>query len=185
MHTSAEQLHHGKLNVDAEKSTDQRLFIDLDVCASGECKECDIRCSYFYHPANIGIVSIAELATYALVCRKCEEPHCVNACPEEALEQQEEKNKILERHNMPTISCKSCSHACPYGAIYPENVPQLAHNCDFCLDRRSQENEPLCIASCSHGALSLENAGEELPENTYLVGDNLMVHSIHWLREKA
>jgi len=36
-----------------------------------------------------GIKSIAELVTYALVCRRCEEPHCVNACPFEALEQQE------------------------------------------------------------------------------------------------
>ncbi len=186
--TSAEEIHQGKLNINPKKTKEKRLFIDLDVCSSGECKECIIQCSYLYHqqkPGNNGIVSVAELATYALVCRKCEEPHCVNACPVEALEQQKDKNKLLIRHNMRCISCKSCSHACPYGTIYPENVPFLIHNCDFCFDRREQKKEPLCIKSCPYGALSLKEGDVKLDENTFLVGDNLIVHSTHWNREKA
>ena len=71
--------------------------------------------------------------------------------------------------------------------------PQLAHdghlavphNCDFCLDRREKQGEPLCISSCPHGALSLKRDDEEFNENTYLVGDNLIVHSTHWQWEKA
>jgi Fe-S-cluster-containing dehydrogenase component len=185
MYTSAEQLHHGKINLTPKKGADLRLFIDLDVCAAGECKQCEIKCSYFYHPSNNGIISVAELATYYLVCRRCEEPHCVNACPVEALEQQKDKDKLLIRHNMRCISCKSCSHACPYGTIYPENVPYIAHICDFCLDRREVKNEPLCIKTCPYGALSLKRADEELTENTFFVGDNLIVHSTHWEREKA
>ena len=185
MYTSAEQIHQGKINTEAKKDSELRLFVDLDVCASGECKECELKCSYFYHPDNNGIVSVAELATYLLVCRKCDEPHCVNACPREALEQQEDKGKVLIRHNMRCVSCRSCSHACPYGTIYPENVPYLIHNCDFCLDRRNQADEPLCIKTCSHGALSLKRADEELPENTFPAGDNLIIHSTHWIREKA
>lgn len=165
--------------------SEMRLFVDLDLCASGECESCVIRCSYFYHPVNNGIVSVAELAAYYLVCRRCEEPHCVNACPVEALEQQQNKEKLLIRHNMRCISCKSCSHACPYGTIYPENVPYLVHACDFCMDRRELEGEPLCIASCPYGALALRRAEEELPEHTYLVGNHLLVHATFWEREKA
>ena len=182
MDTSAEQIHQGKLNIQPAKGKDKRLFIDLDICASGECKDCQIQCSYYYHPNNIGIVSVAELATYALVCRRCEEPHCVNACPEEALEQQKEKDKLLIRHNMRCISCRSCAHACPYGTIYPELVPQLIHNCDFCLGRRESSGEPVCINSCPYGALSLKPADSKLDEHTFLVGDNLIVHSTHWQR---
>lgn len=183
--TSAEQLYHGKVSVEPGKGSDMRLFIDLDVCSSGVCKECDVQCSYFYHPGNNGVVSLAELATYYLVCRRCEEPHCVNACPWEALEQQKDKNKLLMRHTLRCVGCTSCSHACPYGTIYPEHVPLIVHNCDFCFDRREIPNEPLCIASCSHGALSLKPADVELDTNTFLVGDNLMVHSTHWEWEKA
>lgn len=188
MSSSAEQLHQGKLNVNAKKSKDKRLFVDLDLCASGQCKECVLECSYYYHtqsPVNNGIISVVELATYALVCRRCEEPHCVNSCPADALEQQKDKDKVLIRHNMRCISCKSCSHACPYGAIYPEHVPYLIHNCDFCLDRRDEKNEPLCIKSCPYGALSLKEGSVELDENTFLVGDNLIVHSTHWDRDKV
>lgn len=183
--SSAVQLHQGTVEMHPRVDGALRLFVDLDVCASGECEDCVIRCSYFYHPVNNGILSVVELATYYLVCRRCEEPHCVNACPVEALEQQEEKEKLLIRHNMRCISCKSCSHACPYGTIYPESVPYLVHVCDFCLDRRGLEGEPLCITSCPHGALSVKQAEEDLPEHTYLVGNHLLVHSIHWEREKA
>lgn len=188
MQNSAEQIHQGKVNMKPQKGKDKRLFIDLDVCAGGQCQKCVIQCSYLYHkqePGNNGIFSVAELATYYLVCRRCEEPHCVNACPVEALEQQEDKDKLLVRHNMRCISCKSCSHACPYGTIYPELVPYLVHNCDFCLDRRDDQYEPLCITSCPYGALSLQSADIDLDENTFLVGDNLIVHSTHWDREKV
>lgn len=185
MDTSAEQIHQGKLNTEPQKNKEQKLFIDLDVCSQGECKECVIKCSYYFHPDNNGISSVAELATYALVCRRCEEAHCVNACPVDALSQQKEKNKLLIRHNMRCISCKSCAHACPYGTIYPENVPYLIANCDFCLGLRDQKNEPLCISSCPYGALSLKKDDLKLDENTFLVGDNLIVYSVHWQREKA
>ena len=185
MDTSAEQIHQAKVNINPQKSKGEKLFIDLDTCFSGQCKECVIKCSYLYHPQNNGIISVAELATYCLVCRRCEEPHCVKVCPVEALEQQKDKDKLLIRHNMRCISCKSCSHACPYGTIYPELVPLLIHNCDFCLDRRKVENEPLCIKSCPYGALSLKKGDVELNERTFLVGDNLIVHSTHWDREKA
>ncbi len=188
METSAEQLHQGRLNLNSKSGDKERLFVDLDICVAGECKNCKLECSYFYHtqnPVNNGIVSLTELCTYALVCRKCEEPHCVNSCPFEALEPQKEKDNMLIRHNMRCVSCKSCSLACPYGTIYPEHVPYLIHNCDFCFDRRKQSNEPLCIKSCPYGALKLVSADLKLDENTFLVGDNLIVHSTHWDREKV
>jgi len=188
MDTSAEQLYQGNLNLNPKKGKDERLFIDLDICSAGECENCIIKCSYFYHsqsPINNGIASVAELATYALVCRRCEEPHCVNSCPFQALEQQKEKDKLLIRHNMRCTSCKSCSYACPYGTIYPEHVPYLTHSCDFCLDRRKDKNEPLCIKTCPYDALSIKKGDIALDENTFLVGDNLIVHSTHWQRDKA
>jgi len=86
---------------------------------------------------------------------------------------------------MRCVSCKSCSHACPYGTIYPENVPLLLHICDFCFDRRDRKDEPLCIKTCPYGALSLKSGNMELDETTFLVGENLIVHSTHWKRERA
>ena len=66
MATSAEQVHQGNVNIEPKKGKDKRLFIDLDICAAGECKDCVIKCSYLYHRQNNnnGILSVAELATY-------------------------------------------------------------------------------------------------------------------------
>jgi Fe-S-cluster-containing dehydrogenase component len=185
MKTSVEQLHHGQLNTAPQLGIDERLYIDLDICSSHQCPECTIQCSYFGHNNNNGIHSVAELATYALVCRRCEDPHCVKACPVNALEQQTDKSSLLTRHNMLCVSCQSCSHACPYGTIYPEHVPLLIHNCDFCMDRRGDQDEPLCIKTCPYGALRLMPGDSELDENTFRVGDHLIVHSTHWEQNKA
>ena len=185
MRTSAEQMHHGKLNPAPTTGSDARLFIDLNICSVHQCPECPVQCSYHELTNNNGIHSVKELATYALVCRRCEDPHCVKACPVNALEQQKDQGSMLIRHNMLCISCQSCSHACPYGTIYPEHVPLLIHNCDFCLDRRSEKDEPLCVKTCPNGALRLKSGDSELDENTFLVGDHLIVHSTHWKREKA
>ena len=185
--TSAEQFHHNLLNPSPKlEKRPTRLFIDLDRCASGECSGCRLKCSYgSAEKNNNGIFSVAELATFVLVCRKCEEAHCVNACPAEALERRDEAGKVLVRHNLRCVGCKSCSHACPYGTIFPENLQFLVHNCDFCLDRRGEKNEPLCITTCPQGALRLVPADKEPGENTFLVGDDLVVHSTHWRNEKA
>lgn len=183
--TAAEQLYLKRVADQPRPGEDLRLYVDLDVCAGGQCKDCELQCSYFYHPANNGIRTVVELATYCLVCRRCEEPHCVNACPYEALEQQKERGKLLVRHTMRCVSCRSCSHACPYGTIYPDHVPLAVHNCDFCLDRRDRPEEPLCIKTCPHGALALRTREALDEENTFPVGDHIIVHSTHWQWEKA
>lgn len=185
MRTSAEQIHQGKVNMAPAKKSEERLYIDLDICATGQCSDCTLQCSYLYHSANNGIVSIAELAAYYLVCRRCTEAHCVKACPKEALEQQSDKDRMLIRHNLRCVSCKSCAHACPYGTIYPQQVPLLIHNCDFCLGRRERQDEPLCIKTCPYGALKLQMADADLGENCFFVGDNLIIHSTHWRNEQA
>ena len=167
-----------------ESDSDERLFIDLDICST-KCPECTVRCSYFDLVENNGIRSVAELATLALVCRRCSDPHCVKACPVGALEQNKEEGAMLVRHNMLCISCDSCSHACPYGTIYPEHVPLLTHSCDYCLDRRSSKEEPLCTKTCPYGALRLQREGSEPGENEFLVGDHLVARSTHWSREQA
>jgi len=180
--TSVDQLH-GDITLQPEQGSDIRLFIDLDKCSLDECTECTVKCSYFFHPENTGINSIIELVTYALVCRQCEEPHCIKACPKDALEQLETNNRILTRYTVRCVSCRSCSHACPYGTIYPEMVPRMANICDYCLDRR--DVEPVCIGSCPYGALRMVKGDIELGEDTFLIGDNLIVHSTHWNRDNA
>lgn len=155
-----------------------RLFIDLEICK--ECDECSAECSYVYHPENDGITSLREFANFALICRECEAAPCVESCPKQALEKQEDGK--LKRYNFRCIGCKSCSHACPFGTIFPELIPYRTSMCDYCVNRLKQDEVPLCVRTCDEDAIRYEEVEESEEENIYFIGNNLAVHSEHWIR---
>lgn len=158
----------------------KRLFIDLEICA--DCKECAAGCDYVFHPDNIGITSLIEYATFAIICRRCEDPVCVKSCPKEALEKQPEG--MPKRYMMRCISCKSCAIACPFGTIYSEVVPYLSAKCDFCLSAGISEFKlPKCIESCPKGAIQYKEIGESKEKNIFFLGETMAVHAVPWKRE--
>ncbi|HID95255.1 MAG TPA: 4Fe-4S ferredoxin [Candidatus Latescibacteria bacterium] len=154
---------------------EKRLFIDLELC--NRCRECHVECSYLYHPHNIGITSLRELAAFFLICRRCEQAPCVTSCPQEALEKQEDG--VLKRYNMRCIGCKSCVYACPFGTIYPETVPYTLSRCDYCLGRVNGVG-PDCVKSCPEKAVQYTEIDESREENIFLIGDKLAVRSLPW-----
>lgn len=160
----------------------KKILIDLEKFDEHE-KKCQARCSYHYHPGNYGILSLQEMATYAVVCRKCEKENCVTACPFEALEKGDDK--ILRRYNMRCTSCKTCSHACHSGVILPQFIPYIAYHCDLCLNRLKPSESPACAEACSCGAVQYGDFKEDKSKNIYNIGDNVAVHSIHWERDVA
>ena len=161
-----------------------RLMLDLDRCAEGECEECRVECDYFYHPGNEGVLILREIATYHAVCRRCRHPHCIDACPTGALKQGPEPERVLRRHLNLCVACRSCSHACPYGTIFPDLLPYHVSNCDLCVGRFDGK-EPLCLRSCQAGALSLPPPNWQGDEKVVRVGAYLVVRSSRWRREKA
>ncbi len=154
----------------------KRLFIDLEKC--DKCKKCVVECSYIYHPQNNGITSIRELATFSLLCRKCEEAPCVNACYHNALKKDEEG--ILHRARFLCTSCKSCSIACPFGTILPDFLEFLDSKCDFCLKR----DKIKCIETCPYNAIQIKDIQrEDIEKGIFFVSDKLAVHSLKWLKD--
>lgn len=155
----------------------KRLFVDLEICS--KCKECKVFCDYFYHPQNNGITNLREYATFVLICRHCEEAPCVNSCYHNALEK--EPDGILKRYKMRCTSCKSCSIACPFGVIFPDFIPYLDSQCDYCISITGKL--PKCITSCPEKAIEIKEVVEDLEKNIYFVGDSLAVHSRKWITE--
>ncbi|MBU1125166.1 MAG: 4Fe-4S binding protein [Candidatus Omnitrophica bacterium] len=156
----------------------KRLFVDLEICSS--CKECAVACDYFYHPQNNGISSLREYATFATICRHCEEAPCVNACYHHALERARDGH--LKRYAMRCTSCKSCTLACPFGVIFQDFIPYLDSKCDFCVG--TSEKMPACIRSCPEKAIQIQEfAAEDQEKDIYFVGQHLAVHARKWSRE--
>ena len=154
-----------------------RLFVDLDICNG--CKECKAACDYFYHPQNNGIVSLREYATFATICRHCEEAPCVDSCYHDALERASDGH--LKRYKMRCTSCKSCSIACPFGIIFQDFIPYLDSKCDYCIGQ--DKGVPKCLSSCPHNAIQVKDVQESLEENIYFVGEHLAVHTRKWSRD--
>lgn len=157
----------------------QRLYIDLEKCRS--CKNCQVPCSYLYHPFNDGIQYLREIAEFAATCRQCEAAPCIEVCPTEALEKMEDG--VVVRWNMRCVACNSCSFACPFGTILPELINYAQSRCDYCLDRLSAGEVPVCVGGCEPGAIQYGDFHADEKKHMYSVGHYLVVHSIPWKRE--
>ena len=155
----------------------KRLYIDLDIC--NQCAECKVCCEYFYHPQNNGIANLREYATFATICRHCEEAPCVASCYHGALERAEDGH--LKRYKMRCTSCKTCSLACPFGIIFTDFIPYLDSQCDYCVGK--PEKLPACKLSCPEKAIDIRDMEEDPEKNIYFVGERLAVHSLKWSRE--
>ncbi|MBN1595513.1 4Fe-4S binding protein [candidate division FCPU426 bacterium] len=163
-------------------NTSKRLFIDLYLCDA--CEKCEVDCSYFYkpHPGSHGLFSLRELATFLLVCRRCQNPCCVAACAFEALERQDDGT--LKRYTMRCVSCKSCAHACPFGTIYPDLVPYYASRCNLC-ETAQEGTIPPCVSKCAKKAISYKEIEPNENEGIFLINPGLAVRAPRWQKEEG
>ena len=157
----------------------KRLVVDLDLC--DRCDTCGVRCDrgYHAHGGHQGALAFRERATFAVICRRCEEPSCVDACPYDALER--EADGVLQRFNLRCVSCKLCAHACPFGTILPDMLSFYVTPCDTCLGRG--DAPPSCVATCSHGALSYREV-EDGEASVHVVDDRLAARSAKWVKRE-
>ena len=156
-----------------------RLILDLNRC--DQCDRCGVRCGYFYraNPSEHGVFALRERATYALVCRRCEEPSCVDACPFDALQRQ--ADGVLVRHNLRCVSCQLCANACPFGTIYPDMLGFYVTPCDHCLGTGSR---PSCADTCERGAIDYREVGDDEPE-LHVVDEHLAARAPKWVKREA
>lgn len=149
----------------------RKLYIDLDKC--DRCKECVIKCSYFYRYNNNGITSLRSMATMSLVCRRCDDAPCITSCYRNALKRYDDN--IIRRANFLCTSCKACSIACPFGTIFVDYLQFLDARCDYCLNR----DEVLCVSTCPYGALELkeDELTEDIDAGIFKISDNFWVHT--------
>ena len=91
-------------------------------------------------------------AYLSAACMHCEDAPCVAACPMGCITKDPETGFTVY-DNTNCIGCKSCAHACPFGA------PRFLANgkmvkCDGCNERVKAGMKPSCVRACSFGALT-------------------------------
>jgi len=145
-------------------TVERRVILDMDRCIG--CRSCSAACFYSHQGMpNVSYGVMAE-GTLPVICRQCDDPACVEACPVDALRREE--SGVVHRSRMLCIGCGSCVHACPFGVIHPDLQNHQVAKCDLCEDRVAAGGVPRCVSTCTSGALAFESA-ESLEKNKVLL----------------
>lgn len=118
-----------------------RIEVDLEKCSG--CHICEQICSL----THFGVLNIykARIRVFTefgkdyvkhtvRVCRQCEDPACVKACPTGALKKVDGVIRVDEEK---CVGCKACIKACPYGAAFEHRdvkVPLICTVCGACAE---------------------------------------------------
>lgn len=135
------------------------------------------KCTYDFHPKNIGMKNIVEQAMLRFTCRRCEEAPCIEVCPAEALEKDEEG--VISRATNLCIGCQSCVAACPFGTLSNRIITDKKSICDLC-DFTDDSRELLCMKTAPPGAVSFTEQEADEAEHIYALNDKILVKEFTW-----
>ena len=137
------------------------LVIDHESCWG--CKTCEVACKQEFNvPDGVKLISVSEDGPKVAdgesdfvfrvdVCRHCDEPPCIDACPEEAITKRDDGIVVMEYEKC--TGCQSCIEACPYDAIDFDDEEGIAQKCNLCHHRVDKGLIPacadnVCLAHC-------------------------------------
>ena len=142
------------------------FFVDSSRCV--KCWACEVACQQ-WHEIKAATVHRREVredveGTFpnvkrtftSLSCMHCENPACVELCPQGALYKREEDGLVVQDKSK-CIGCKTCGTACPFGVpdyLEVEGGGFLMDKCDGCLSLgRAADETPRCVNTCPTKAL--------------------------------
>ena len=143
------------------------FYVDTSRCI--KCWACVVACKQ-WHEIEAGTVSRRNVeeeqeGTFpavkrhfeSLSCMHCENPACMEKCPQAAISKREEDGAVVVDIEK-CIGCKTCSAACPFDV--PQYIEQEGggfkmDKCDTCLSlgRGEDLEAPHCVLTCPMKAL--------------------------------
>jgi tetrathionate reductase subunit B len=139
------------------------LRIDEAFCWG--CKACEVACKQENHvPDGVKLIALKEefskgsdgapnVIFRLSICRHCDDPPCVAACPVEAITQRQDGIVVLDHGGC--TGCESCLEVCPYDAIAFDRQDGVARKCNLCYQRVDSGLLPacadnICLGHCIH-----------------------------------
>lgn len=143
----------------------KKVFAKEEVCIG--CRLCEVYCvvehslsrdvirAYKYEnpkPEPRVTVEEKEHISFAVQCRHCDEPACVEACITGAM-MKDESGRVIHREEK-CVGCWTCVLVCPYGAPRRDLSWKKVVKCDLC--QSTGREIPACVEMCPNRALVFE-----------------------------
>jgi Fe-S-cluster-containing dehydrogenase component len=137
------------------------LFIDQKACWG--CRTCEVACMQEFNlQDSLKFITVAEEVSESVaghiqlhygvsLCRHCDPPPCMDACPEEAITQRDDGIVVLNSESC--TGCQACMSSCPHDALVFDASESVARKCNLCHHRVDQGLLPacadnVCLAHC-------------------------------------
>jgi Fe-S-cluster-containing hydrogenase component 2 len=162
----------------------RKILIDMIKMRSALIEDANLTIpeAYFYPSINTnGLKTIRELATFRFTCRKCEDAPCINVCPADALEKDEDG--IIERYTNLCVSCKSCVTICPFGTMMTDFFKHH-RNKDLFYDLKDEKELEKFIKACPAGTVTVTDEVESPDKNIYSLNEKVLVKEFLYITEK-
>jgi len=162
----------------------QKILIDLEKFRNPEGKSCDMAPPEGIWSLSVnsaGLKSIRELAVFQFTCRKCSDAPCIEVCPADALEKNEQG--IISRSTNLCISCKSCVVICPFGTLMTDFF-EYHRNKENYYDLSDEKELDLWIRSSPDGAVTRVDMEEDPEQHIYQLNEHILVRERMWKTEK-
>ncbi|QNL20411.1 hypothetical protein HZR84_00070 [Hyphobacterium sp. CCMP332] len=125
---------------------------------------------------EIGFKSIRELATFRFTCRRCMDAPCIDSCPVDALQRDEEH--VIHRKLNLCIRCKSCIAMCPFGTM-PLDLFQVKPDHEI-YDISNKEEMKRFADNFPDEMVTLTEEEEDWEKHIYALGDHVLIKDYAW-----
>lgn len=142
----------------------KRIFAREELCIG--CRLCEIHCQVQHSRSRRILTAMLHekdtltprvrvqesgQITFALQCRHCERPRCMEACMTGAITR-DPATGIINHDEKKCVGCWMCVMNCHCGAIMPGREGHVASKCDLCAGLET----PACVGNCPNEALIFE-----------------------------